>query len=154
MRFAPSGARRVTAIVRIVLDTNVVVSGLLWPGPPGRLLDLLRADQARAFTSEVLLAELADVLSRSHLASTLARHHTNPAALVEGYALLSTPVPAAAISAIILADPDDDAVLACALAAEANLIVSGDRHLRNLKTFHRIPIVSPTDALSTIQPQR
>jgi len=48
------------------------------------------------------------------------------------------------------ADPDDDDVLACALAAGADLIVTGDRRLRNLKTFHRIPILSPADALVAI----
>jgi len=137
MRSAPSGA--LPAIVRIVLDTNVVVSGLLWSGRPARLLDLLRAGKASAFTSEALLDELAGVLSRRHLASILARHEANPASLFQGYALLATPVPAAAISAVVSADPDDDAVLACALATGAELIVSGDKHLRNLKSCQRNP---------------
>ena len=103
--------------MRIVLDTNVVVSGLLWSGRPARLLDLLRAGQASAFTSEALLDELAGVLSRRRLAAVLL-----------------------------------DAVLACALAAGAELIVSGDKHLRNLKFYQRIPIVSPADALAKIDP--
>ena len=117
MRSAQSGA--LPAIVRIVLDTNVVVSGLLWSGRPARLLDLLRAGNASAFTSEALLDELAGVLSRRHLGPILARHQANPASLVQGYALLATPVPAAVVSP----DPDDDAVLACALAAGAELIL-------------------------------
>jgi predicted nucleic acid-binding protein len=50
-------------------------------------------------------------------------------------------------------DPDDDAVLGCALAARADLIVSGDKHLRDLKSFHRIPILSPADALAVVAPQ-
>lgn len=137
--------------MRIVLDTNVVVSALLWRRQPARLLDSLRAGHASAFTSEALLAELTDVLSRRHLASILERHHATPAALVEGYALLATPVPAAAISATVLADPDDDAVLACALAAQADAIASGDQHLLNLKHFHRIPILDPAAALAFIE---
>ncbi|MCC6474058.1 MAG: putative toxin-antitoxin system toxin component, PIN family [Burkholderiales bacterium] len=137
--------------MRIVLDTNVVVSGLLWPGPPGRLLDLLRSGQASAFTSEALLAELADVLSRGHLAPILARHQASAAVLVHGYALLAATVPAAAIAAVVAADPDDDAVLACALAAAAEIIVSGDAHLRNLKSWQRIPILAPAQALVKIQ---
>ena len=149
MRSAQSGALR--AIVRIVLDTNVVVSGLLWSGRPARLLDLLRAGQASAFTSEALLDELARVLSRRHLAPILARHQANPTTLVQGYALLATAVPAAAIAAVVSTDPDDDAVLACALAAGAELIVSGDKHLRNLKSYQLIPIVSAAEALAKIQ---
>ncbi len=152
MRSAPSGARRATAIVRIVLDTNVVVSGLLWPGRPGRLLDLLRTGRGSAFTSGALLAELTGVLSRRHLAPILARHQASPAALVAGYALLATLVPVTVISAVVLADPDDDAVLGWALAAQTDLIVSGDRHLRNLKSYHRIPIAA-AEALATIQPR-
>jgi len=45
---------------------------------------------------------------------------------------------------------DDDAVIACALAARADLIVSGDKRLRNIKTYQGIPIVSPADALKRL----
>jgi len=66
------------------------------------------------------------------------------------YAELATVVTPASILPTILADPDDDYVLACALAAQADLIVSGDAHLLNLKTYHRIRIVSATEALALI----
>ncbi len=140
--------------MRIVLDTNVVVSGLLWPGSPFRLLDSLKSDAVKAFTSEALLAELSGVLSRRHLAPILARHQTSPTALVEGYGLLATPIPPAAMSPAVLADPDDDAVLACAYAAQADLIVSGDKHLRNLKFWQRIPIIGAAEALDIVQNRR
>jgi len=51
------------------------------------------------------------------------------------------------------ADPDDDHVLACAVAAQADLIVSGDPDLLNLKSYQHIPIVSPVEALKRL-PQR
>jgi len=66
MRRAPSGAPATQAAsnsVRVVLDTNVVVSGLLWHNTPRRLLDAVRAGRLSAFTSAPLLAELADVLT-------------------------------------------------------------------------------------------
>ena len=50
----------------------------------------------------------------------------------------------------VVIDPDDDAVLACALAANANLIVSGDAHLLNLKSFHRMSIITASEALARI----
>jgi predicted nucleic acid-binding protein len=50
-------------------------------------------------------------------------------------------------------DPDDDHVLACALAAQADLIVSGDAHLLNLKNYQSIPIVAAAEALTRL-PQR
>ena len=66
---------------------------------------------------------------------------------VLGYAELATPVTPVPIAPMILDDPDDDHVLACALAAQADLIVSGDHHLLDLKTYQDIRIVTATEAL-------
>ncbi len=71
----------------------------------------------------------------------------NTAQLAHRYALLAQHVIPANIGTHIQDDTDDDALLACALAAEADLIVSGDAHLRELKHYHRIQIVNPTEAL-------
>ena len=56
----------------------------------------------------------------------------------------------ASIRRTVTRDPDDDRVLACALAAQADLIVSGDAHLLDLKSYQRIPIVTATAALAII----
>jgi len=53
----------------------------------------------------------------------------------------------------VAGDPDDDQVLVCPIAAQADLVVSGDYRLRNLKSFQRIPIVSAAQALPLIEPQ-
>ena len=58
------------------------------------------------------------------------------------YAALATLVHPKSIQPVVEADPDDDFVLACAIAANAEAIVSGDSHLRNLKTYQAIPILS------------
>ena len=71
-------------------------------------------------------------------------------ALVDRYARLAETVVAAEINPAIIGDPDDDAVLACALAAGVDLIVSGDKRARNLKHFHRIPILNATGAVKLI----
>jgi len=70
--------------------------------------------------------------------------------LFDGYAALATVVNQAPIAPSVARDPDDDQVLACAVAAEANLIVSGDRDLLSLATFQGIPIVTATEALERI----
>ena len=59
----------------------------------------------------------------------------------------------ATIAPVMRSDPDDDHVLACALAAQADLIVSGDTDLLNLKTYQGIPIVNAAEALKRL-PQR
>ena len=55
-----------------------------------------------------------------------------------------------AISPAVLADPDDDAVLACAVAAQAQAIASGDSHLLNLKTYQDIPILTVNELLALL----
>ena len=73
--------------------------------------------------------------------------------LIEGYGELAQFVRPAAISPVVLADPEDDHVLACALAAKADFIVSGDSHLLTLKTYQGIAIVGAVEALARL-PQR
>lgn len=58
-----------------------------------------------------------------------------------------------AVPRVVPNDPDDDHVLACALAAHANLIVSGDRDLLDLSNYQQIPIVTPAEALLKIAAQ-
>lgn len=104
-----------------------------------------------AFTSAALLVELADVLGRDHLAALVARLSTTPAELVYGYSKLVRLVTVATVPRAVLADPDDDQVLACALAARADLIISGDRkHLLPMKTYQRIAIVTPREAIERL----
>jgi uncharacterized protein len=103
--------------VRVVLDTNVVVSGLIWRSTPRQILDAARDRRITLYTSGVLLAELAEVLERAHLAVPMAASRVSPEFLMRRYALLTTRVVPAEIAPTVVADPDDDAVLACALAS-------------------------------------
>lgn len=133
--------------MRVVLDTNTVASGLLWEGIPSQLLSAAREHRIEIFTSAALLAELSDVLPRDQFTRKIQAAGLSVAQLTFRYALLATQVIPADIYPNILNDPDDDAVLACALAAQVDLIVSGDAHLLNLKHYHRIQIVSCAEAL-------
>lgn len=138
--------------VRLVLDTNIAVSGLLWHGAPGQLIDAARAGVIELISSTPLLAELQGVLLRSKFAAQLAKRGLTVHAVFDGYAALVSLVTPALIAPTIMADPADDQVLACALAAHADLIVSGDkRHLLALKSYRDIPIVTPTEAVRLIE---
>lgn len=136
--------------MRVVLDTNTVVSGLLWEGPASVLLQAARENRIELFTSAVLLAELADVLPRAKFARKRAAAQLSPEQLARRYALLTSEIIPADITPAIESDPDDDHVLACALAISANLIVSGDRHLLDLGSYQGITIVNPTTALKML----
>ena len=128
--------------MRVVADTNVIVSGLLWKGNPRRVLDAARNGSIDLFTSAVLLTELEDVLNREKFARRLESAGVPPHELVLGYAALSSVIQPADIEPVVLADPDDDAVLACAIAAQAEIVVSGDSHLLRLSQYRDIPILT------------
>lgn len=136
--------------MRLVLDTNIVASGLLWDGTPARLIDAAQAGAIEIYTSRILLAELTRILKRAKFAKIIAASGVGIEGLVLGYAelaLLGEPWP---IPPTIIADPDDDHVLACALAADAELIVSGDKHLLGLGVFQNIEIITAAQALERI----
>jgi uncharacterized protein len=137
--------------MKIVLDTNTVISGLLWKGAPRQILDLARSGSLTLFTSPELLAELANVLERKKFSARLVLAETNVDELVYGYAALAKTIRPAKIKPVIKADPDDNKVLACAKAAKAEIITSGDDHLLNLKEYEGIRILTVNQLLAEVQ---
>ncbi len=113
--------------MRLVLDTNAAISGLLWQGNPGKLIDAAHAARVTLYTSAPLLAELRDVLHRDKFARPIQALGLSVAEILEGYAALATVLVPAVIPPTVIDDPDDDAVLACAVAAEADYVVSAIR---------------------------
>jgi putative PIN family toxin of toxin-antitoxin system len=97
-----------------------------------------------------LLAELARILQRIKFAKVITASGMTFDQLVLGYTGLTTLIAPAEISPTVLNDPDDDHVLACAVAAKADLIVSGDSDLLDLKAYQGIPIETPAEALRRI----
>jgi putative PIN family toxin of toxin-antitoxin system len=140
--------------VRAIIDTNVLVSGLFWHGNPHALLEHVRAGTVTLISSPALLAELAEVLARPKFDVILLRSNTSRErsfAEVQALAEVITPAP---LPAPVCRDPDDDEVLALALAAQVDLIVTGDTDLLDLHSFERIPIVTPAEALPRIKAQK
>lgn len=137
--------------MRIVLDTNVVTSALLWRGPPYQLLEAVRRrSRVQLYSSPVLLEELADVLTRSFAIKQLSAIGKAARDVLPDYIAAIELVEPAELPRIVR-DPDDDHVLACALAARADLIVTGDKDLLVLKTYQDIPIITAAEALRQIE---
>jgi putative PIN family toxin of toxin-antitoxin system len=139
--------------LRLVLDTNIAVSALLCKGPPHQLIERSNDLSLALFSSPVLLEELEEILGYPRLSKAVGASRLTPAELMQRYQRLVTVVHPAAIAPTVLADPDDDHVLACATAAKAELIVSGDHHLLDLGAYQGIPIVKVADALKRVDPQ-
>jgi uncharacterized protein len=139
-------------MMRWVLDTNVVASGLLWGGGPAQLLDAAHLGEMQLFTSRALLAELLSILGRDKFSKAIAATGLTSEELVLSYAELAVLVVPSPIALTIAADPDDDQVLACALAARASCIVSGDKHLHTLGGWYQdIKIIRPSEAIEILE---
>lgn len=138
--------------MRIVLDTNVVLSALLWRGTPHHLLVAIDQRQGvQICSSTALLEELADVLTRPSPSRRLALIGKTTGEVLADYLEIIELVEPASVPRVVAADIDDDQVLAAAVAARAELIVSGDRkHLLPLSSHNDIPIVDAAEALRRI----
>ena len=136
--------------MRLVVDTNVLVSAFLWQGTPGRLIGLAGEKEIALYTSRALVDELSEVLHRMKLAKQVAATGLTAAQMIGNYRRLATLVTTRQFAQQVSRDADDDAVLACALAAHVDLIVSGDKDLLVLKVFHDMPIVSAAQAIQYI----
>ena len=137
-------------MLRAVADTNVVVSALLWRGAPHRLFSQVEPERILFYTSRALVAELAGVLARRKLARAVRATGKSVPTLVSEYQALVRLVEPRGLAAPVSRDPDDDAVIACAVAARAQLIVSGDKDLRALRAYRSIRIASPAEALQLV----
>jgi putative PIN family toxin of toxin-antitoxin system len=135
--------------MRLVLDTNVVASAMLWGGNPKRLLQVRREKRIELFTSVAMLAELTDILGRRKFEEKIAASMLSVDQLVDGYAELAQVVRPTSTPRIV-SDPDDDVVIGTALAAKADLIVTGDRALLEVGTYQETRIVRVVEAISLI----
>lgn len=139
--------------MRWVLDTNVVASALLWDGVPGQLLRAGREQRVHLFTSRPLLAELTDILGRRKFEKKITASLLTVDQLVDRYAELAVLVRPIAVAGIA-PDPDDDVVIGTALAANAELIVTGDRALRSVVEHQGVRIVGVGEAMPLIEQSR
>ena len=129
--------------MRIVLDTNVALSALLWRGKPYQLLEAIRQrSEIRLFSSPTLLAELADVLSRPSPTKQLAVIGRSARAVLADYIAVVEIVEPLNVPRVVPTDADDDHVIAAAVTAKATLIVSGDSDLLSMGSHQGIDILS------------
>ncbi len=137
--------------MRFVLDTNLLVSGVIAGGPPRRLLDGAKAGEFELCTSEALLAELLDVLSRDKFSQRLAQAGLTPRGIVDDLRRIAIVVLPADTPRVVPTDPDDDHVVAAAVTGQADLIASGDkRDLLPLGSFQGIAIVTAREAIERL----
>jgi uncharacterized protein len=128
--------------MRLVLDTNVIVSALVFGGLPRRVFELIEDGQYEFFCSNAIQAETSRVLGQ--------KFGWDRAALGKYLSALwnlgTKTVPRKKLG-VVLEDPDDDRILECAVSSKAGVIVSGDRHLTRLGSYGAIAILTPRQFL-------
>ncbi|MEM9352889.1 MAG: putative toxin-antitoxin system toxin component, PIN family [Planctomycetota bacterium] len=136
--------------MRVVLDTNVLVSALLkHGGPPEQLLELWEDGSFELVTSQAQTEELFRALAYDKLRRLVTRQEAEQLRRsIIDLAVFVKPTPGVSASA----DPDDNLILATAIAGRAPLLVSGDKkHLLPLGTVRGVRIVRPREAMDLIR---
>ena len=134
--------------MKVVFDTNVVASASFWRGTPFECLAAWAQGRCEAVVSPALLAEYHETIEELRLEYPRREPVEWVNALTEAAELIFPTERATGATP----DPGDEMVLECALAAEADFIVSGDKkHLLALRQFQGIPIVSPVEFLRKIK---
>ena len=132
---------------RIVLDTNVLISAVLFGGPPRDVLELVVSGTVDCSLSLPILDEIREVLRRPKFGFSPEQSFQ---LLEELHAVCDVINPTARIQAVT-SDPADNMILECALESNADFVVSGDHHLLDLVVYSGIHIVTPADYLTTIK---
>lgn len=141
----PAGSRK----LRVVIDTNVFISGLNFAGKPGEVLDLLIREEIDVLVSPFTLSELGNVLREKFAWDD--EHVTRVLSLIEAKTIGIQPKHRLSV---IKGKDADNRILECAVAGEADYIISGDRrHILPLEEYLGIKILSPDEFLRSLRSQ-
>jgi len=127
--------------MKIVLDTNVFISGIFFSGPPSKILQAWRDLKIQIILSEEIIEEyqrVAEELSSKFSAVDIDR-------IIELLTIYGEVFETKNISVSVCEDPDDNKFIECAIASNSKLIVSGDKHLLNITGYQGILVLKPRD---------
>lgn len=127
--------------MKVILDTNMLVSGVFFSGTPYKILKAWRNGKIQIVLSPEILDEyrrVGEILAEDHPNIDLKPILDYVVRNAEVY--VATPLPEA-----VCEYPDDDKFLACALASESTMIVSGDKHLLKVSGYRNVEVIKPRD---------
>jgi putative PIN family toxin of toxin-antitoxin system len=130
---------------RIVFDTNVMISGLLWRGKAYQCLLLARSGVVQAVYCSEMMAELSEKLR-----DTFGFSENRVRAVVHDVRRFAERVEISSTLSVVEADPDDDKFIECAVVGGADAVVSGDRHLLDMERYQNIPILSAAEFIEWV----
>lgn len=129
--------------MKVILDTNIVISGYVWGGPPGKILAQWAQKKFALIVSPQILEEYAG--SMESICSRYRQPY--PHDFLATINLYSITVPDVSLPQQICEDPDDDKFLATALSSQADFLVTGDKLLLKIKNFSACKIMKAAEFL-------
>jgi putative PIN family toxin of toxin-antitoxin system len=142
-------------MLKIVLDTNVFLSGILSPNRgPAKILDLIISGKCKLVSSPQIIQEIQRVTQYPGIIRLTKKRKIRPEELADAILKVlrvSGITPGALKVQGVCPDPQDDMFLACALEGQVDFIFSGDKHLLNLKIYQGIQIVTPATFLKLME---
>ena len=135
--------------LKVVIDTNVYISAIFWGGNPRKIIELGRDGKINIYTSNDIIKEITEVLLNK-----FKLNYDDVERIFLDFSSFTILVKPFQPLKIIKQDPDDDKFLECAISCNANYIISGDRHLLNLKEYKGIRIVNSSEFLQIINKQK
>ena len=126
-------------MIRVVLDTNVIISAIIFSGKPRTVLEAAIKGEICLCISEEILNELNQVLKRPKFSFPLEIIQS----IVNELLLISDLIVPSRKIIVIESDPADNMILECAVEANVDYIVTGDSHLLKLGSFENIKIITP-----------
>jgi hypothetical protein len=138
-------------VIRAVVDTNVLVSGIISEhGAPRQIVEAWQRREFTLLTSAHIVAEVMRVLHYPRIRDTYSLSEAD-ILLVRDTLLNDAAVLEDSYEVARSRDPGDNIFLACALEGQADYLVSGDRHLLEIKRYHTVPIVPPRQFLDVLR---
>ena len=132
--------------MKIVLDTNVFISGIFFIGPPAQILKAWKEQKIQIVLSKEILDEYQRVAGE--LSAKFPSVDIEP--IIELLTIYGEVVETAGISVTVCEDPDDNMLLECAIVSKCKIIVSGDNHLQKISGYQGIDVLKPREFIDNV----
>ena len=135
-------------MIRVTVDTNVLVSATFWYSASYRIIELVEQGKVELVLSEAIIQEFSAVLEYEEIKKKIVNKGLLMLRTVEKLVSMSKIVVPTIKIAVVKEDPDDDKILECAVAGDVNYLISKDNHLLRIVKYGKIKIVSPEEFLN------
>ncbi len=136
--------------IRLVLDTNTIISGLLWRGYEFTLLESIEQGKAQFFLSKEIIQEIDEVLRCQRLEKFIKQAGLSVEELLQKIVSLTHIIAGQTEKITICRDPDDNKIIECAIIAKALYIITGDKDLLVLGQYKTVKFITTQEALKII----